>query len=215
MKTNSAPKPDSKPLTLRMPKQTRSREALERTYAATNVLLLDRPFDQISVAEIAATANVSVGSIYQRFSSKNDLLWTIYSHYLDEAEKKTQILSRTSVAQSIEEKTAALITVVCDIFRAHKGIVRSLMLKYRSMPQEIPDYYQDQINAVYSTFDKYLRTTGATMKRAIACRSLILAACREHILFDAFTAVPRLNSDKAFVQMLTPAALAVLHTQKD
>ena len=46
------------------PKQERSRQTCERILAATEQLLRDHLFEQISVADIVRTAKASVGSFY-------------------------------------------------------------------------------------------------------------------------------------------------------
>ncbi len=58
----------------RKPQQPRSRRTLERILAATEGLLADREFEDISMADIAKRAKVAVGTVYTRFAMKDEIL---------------------------------------------------------------------------------------------------------------------------------------------
>lgn len=202
------------PTLLRRPVQARSRKSLERIYAATNRLLEKRSFDRLTVAEIADGSGVAVGSIYQRFGSKDDLLWTLYGNYIDAALKGVAGLVRQKSELGVNARVGAVTGLVCTLFRAHRGIVRSLLLKHRTEPGAVPDYYMERIENVYAAFDKYLRASEQSLKNARNCRALIMASCREHILFGAFDgAAGTMRSDAEFMRMLTHAAAGVLRAK--
>ena len=61
-------------MSLATPLQARSERTLERILAACDRLLAERPFEQISMQDIAREAGVSVGNLYNRFSDKNGLV---------------------------------------------------------------------------------------------------------------------------------------------
>ena len=63
------------------PKQSRGQETQARLIDACLRLVADRPFEQISVAEIAAEAGVSVGNFYRRFRSKEAILPDLFDAY--------------------------------------------------------------------------------------------------------------------------------------
>ena len=202
------------PVLLRRPLQARSRQSLERIYTATNQLLEDRSFDKVTVIEIAEASDVAVGSIYQRFGSKDDLLWTLYGNYIEAALKGVAGLVSQKGDPSVTTRVALVTGLVCSLFRNHSGIVRSLLLKYRTEPETVPDYYLERIEGVYSAFDKFLRAGELPLKNARSCRALIMAACREHILFGAFDgAGATRRSDADFVRMVTQAATSVLKSK--
>jgi AcrR family transcriptional regulator len=56
------------------PTQARSRQTEARLLAATESLLAEREFENISIDEIVDRASTSVGAFYKRFSGKRDLL---------------------------------------------------------------------------------------------------------------------------------------------
>ena len=62
---------------VRAPRQARSQETLERFLAATQQLLEERPFDEITVADIVGRADRTVGSFYARFDDKYAVLYEL------------------------------------------------------------------------------------------------------------------------------------------
>src|SRR3954447_2000622 len=62
------------PASARPPQQSRSRATLDRLLDATAALLAEKPFDEMTVAEIARRAGTSVGAFYGRFPDKDALL---------------------------------------------------------------------------------------------------------------------------------------------
>jgi AcrR family transcriptional regulator len=66
--------PDPSPLTPKAPRQKRSEETLGRILNGARALLAEHDLDDIGVDQIAAAAGVSVGVLYTRFKSKDDLL---------------------------------------------------------------------------------------------------------------------------------------------
>ena len=61
-------------MTLATPRQARSEQTLQRILTACDTLLADRPFEQISMQDIASEAGMSVGNLYNRFSDKEGLV---------------------------------------------------------------------------------------------------------------------------------------------
>lgn len=59
---------------VREPKQVRSRRSFDRVVDAAVTLLAERGSDVFTLAEVAERAGVSIGSIYGRVDSKDDLL---------------------------------------------------------------------------------------------------------------------------------------------
>ena len=65
----------------RTAKQERSRETRRKLVESCLALVERRPFDQVTVADIAGGAGVSVGNFYRRFSSKEGILPDLYAAY--------------------------------------------------------------------------------------------------------------------------------------
>ncbi|MGW0515767.1 TetR family transcriptional regulator [Crossiella sp. NPDC003009] len=72
----------SEPTGLRERKKQRTREAIA---AAAIELFLDRGFDQVSVADVAAAAEVSKRTLFKYFPSKEDLVVQRFADHQDES----------------------------------------------------------------------------------------------------------------------------------
>ena len=58
----------------RKPQQGRSKASLERMLAAGRELMLDRGSEEFTLQEVSERGQVSIGSIYLRFESKDNLV---------------------------------------------------------------------------------------------------------------------------------------------
>jgi len=63
-----------RPPRTRAPRQARSEATYRRLLDAAELLLTEESFDQVTVAEIAARAGVTIGAFYARFADKDALL---------------------------------------------------------------------------------------------------------------------------------------------
>jgi AcrR family transcriptional regulator len=68
------PTPPSSRHRVSVPKQARSRETFDRFLDATEALLVERPYEEVTVAEIVQRAERGNGSFYSRFGDKDGVL---------------------------------------------------------------------------------------------------------------------------------------------
>ncbi|MGH3630042.1 MAG: TetR/AcrR family transcriptional regulator, partial [Sciscionella sp.] len=61
----------------RPPQQARSRAALQKLLTAAEDVLINQGLDDFTIAAVAEHAGVSVGGVYRRFASKEQLLEAI------------------------------------------------------------------------------------------------------------------------------------------
>ena len=151
---------------LKSPQQDRSRAAVDRVYVTVNELLEQKPFDQITIAEVAAKSSVSIGSIYNLFASKDSLLWVLYENYIVAATEAVAVFASDPAGESLEERVPLAVRAVAEIFARHRGIVRSLFFRFRQAPEEVPEHFHTQIKAVYDAIDAYFVSAGVTRKQA-------------------------------------------------
>lgn len=71
---------------VRAPRQARSQATLERFVDATQLLLEERSFDDITVSDIVRTAERTVGSFYARFEDKYAVLFVIVQRMYERIE---------------------------------------------------------------------------------------------------------------------------------
>ena len=62
---------------LRTPQQSRSRLTLERILSSSTALITEKSYEEVSIAEIAERARISVGGFYSRFENKEALFGTL------------------------------------------------------------------------------------------------------------------------------------------
>jgi AcrR family transcriptional regulator len=112
--------------------QTRSRRTVESLTRATLRLLRSAEFDALTISEIVAAANSSIGSFYARFPSKEDFLFHLAEYVLkqDIAPGAKKQMSPTRFAGvSIEPRMCAALNYVAQVFLRHRNIIRPLTLQ--------------------------------------------------------------------------------------
>ncbi len=67
----------------RKPQQGRSKASLERMLAAARELMLERGSEEFTLQEVSQRGNVSIGSIYLRFESKDNLVRAVIGNALE------------------------------------------------------------------------------------------------------------------------------------
>ncbi|NNL66054.1 MAG: helix-turn-helix transcriptional regulator, partial [Myxococcales bacterium] len=70
---------------VREPRQSRSRETLDRILDAAEALVAEKGFEDATVAEIVRRGGSSVGAFYTRFRDKDGLLYALYERYMEQA----------------------------------------------------------------------------------------------------------------------------------
>ncbi|MBX3026160.1 TetR/AcrR family transcriptional regulator [bacterium] len=110
---------------VKLPRQARSQEKLERFIAAAERLINERGFQATSVPEIAREAGCSVGLFYTRFRDKQELLRYLFEHYLGEAVATARAVLRPErfrdvpAAELVRQAVAGMVR----IHRARPGLV--------------------------------------------------------------------------------------------
>ena len=200
------------------PLQKRSRESLKRVYDATNDLLRDKDFDQITISQISKASSVAVGSIYQRFGSKDQLLWIMYQSYLEKANILFINLLAGKGDEPRRERIENFLTTLCDLWETNRGIIRSLLVVFRRDPEEVPDYLKGHFLDAYENSAQYLlepNPTEADIRQARFVISMLLANCREHIFYPANQwGTARGLTTEDFKSLLIPAAEAIMDSAK-
>jgi AcrR family transcriptional regulator len=111
------------------PRQRRSRESLERVLEAGVQLLGETDYDGFTLGELSRRAKVSVGSIYARFGSKDDLFLAlqdvIQARVRDEQAAAFAALDHAHPGETIEAAVGAL----ADVTRRHAAVLRVLMVR--------------------------------------------------------------------------------------
>jgi AcrR family transcriptional regulator len=120
---------ETQPFAVQPPQQERSRASFERVLAAGAALLEEEGYDGFTLAGVSSRAKVSIGSIYARVKSKDDLFYVIQDRFMTESESMPGFA--TSPEGYAELPTKELIVqIVHDVgktFQANSRLLRVFM----------------------------------------------------------------------------------------
>ena len=110
---------------VKLPRQARSRDKLERFIAAAERLINERGFQATSVPDIAREAGCSVGLFYTRFRDKQELLRYLFEQYLGEAVATAREVLRPEAFRDVPaaELVRQAVAGMVRIHRARPGLV--------------------------------------------------------------------------------------------
>lgn len=113
----------------RKPQQGRSKASLERMLAAARELMLERGSEEFTLQDVSERGQVSIGSIYLRFESKDNLVRGVIAEALDAlAEEETALLQRLATnCQDLATFVPAYVEGYAEILRQHAPLLRLTM----------------------------------------------------------------------------------------
>jgi len=203
---------------VRPPRQQRSRDKLDRMLKAVEALLDKHDFEDITMAQVARRARVSVGLLYRRFRDKASVLSALYERYLAglHATTATELSPQRWSGVPIERFVAELVSFTVRFHREQRGLLRSL-LTHRG----------DRLGKHYDAASARSRSGVATVARLLGTRAseirhpqprlagalgylFVLGAVREKVLFSEGVSRVVTVSDRRLADELTRAFLAYL-----
>lgn len=112
------------------PRQLRSRATMERIMTAAEQLLEERPFEQITVAEISALSKSAPTAFYARFSDKNALLLEIHERFMKGAADAIAAAFALpgSEAGITEQFVSGVVSELIHVYSANHNLLRSVLL---------------------------------------------------------------------------------------
>lgn len=112
------------------PTQARTRLKAVKVIAATAALLRTHSFGEISVQQIAATADCSVTSIYARFRDKGSILPAVQvlvmATFANTMEQR--VLSRDYSGGTLEDFCRDLVLLYEELFLSHANFIRATLI---------------------------------------------------------------------------------------
>lgn len=215
------PAPAAAPPITRAARQTRSKRTEERILRAAGELLAEKPFDQLSVGEIAARAGVSVGGFYARFASKDEVLLHLhYELYVAEmAELAAKVLAPERwTGRGIGPVAHAYFGMIIRGSRRHHALIRELVQRGRAQDRGAVkvEAYDRFVEAVHDPFRERLRERMGEITHPdpeLAIRvgfSACSSALRETLLFGHMRPSMGEISDETLITELTRMFCAYL-----
>ncbi len=113
----------------RQPLQSRSRASLTRMLSAARRLLIERGSDDFALSDVSRVGRVSVGSIYHRFQSKEELLRAVHRQLMEDLhhEQNTMVEVVRANAKDLPSLLAMLIDVMAEFLKRNASALRPMM----------------------------------------------------------------------------------------
>jgi len=179
------------PAPLPPPRQERSRRTLERLLVAVEELLDERLFEALSMADVAARAGVSVGTIYTRFRTKEELLPALFErHDAAVGERVGAFLEKLAGERGLRARIERLVDFAVSYHREHRGLLRALTMYVRAHPESVPARTYAERSAQYRAVAEVLVADGRGIRHADPVAEaeftlgVVNSVCREQVLFD-------------------------------
>lgn len=117
------------------PQQKRSRELVSRLVDSTACCITQHGLDALTTHQVAEHAGVSVGSLYQYFESKDDLVEALLERVV---EQLSAGLNRLVLSQSTELRPMVELAVNFGFtfLRAEDGLAMELVRSWHQLPTE-------------------------------------------------------------------------------
>ncbi len=148
--------------------QGRSRRTRDKLVAALAALLREKPFEGVTMAELAARAGVAVGTVYRRFANKDALIPVIFEIYLamleDYAADPANALALSDQA-TLRSALHAICTQGWRMLKAEPQLIRTAHLYARLRPDLVGDDWDAIIEASVSQFRQVLDHYRESVKR--------------------------------------------------
>lgn len=199
--------------------QARSRATEERILEAAETLLRDRPFDELSVTDIASDANISVGGFYARFEGKDALLVALHERY--EARRTLRLgeaFAEERWADSdTRDRVRGVVGAMVDLMLEERHVLRTFLLRYWSRPEDATRVFTDRLGALYKLARQVLLLDRDAMRvddpeeAARTAVAIVMGACRDILVMKGPSQPghPRLSRDR-LIDYLTATVLAVV-----
>lgn len=115
----------------RQPRQGRSRASFERMLVATRQLMLERGSEDFTLQEVSELGNVSIGSIYLRFQSKENLLHAVIADELERVatDEQRMIAEALEASPRLADFVPSFVDRYYEVLRDHAPFLRLIMAR--------------------------------------------------------------------------------------
>lgn len=113
----------------RKPQQGRSKASLERMLAAGRELMLERGSEEFTLQEVSDRGQVSIGSIYLRFESKDNLVRGVIAEALEAqaAEEEALFARLARDCHDLSQMVSGFVEGYAEVLRSHAPLLRMTM----------------------------------------------------------------------------------------
>lgn len=203
------------------PQQQRSRRTLGRIVEATETLLLERGPEGLTVADVVARADTSVGAFYARFESKDDAVAYAHARFWDELRDRWSafLAPERWAGVPAESIVAEVIRRFCRLFLSSDGRARGLLRELLARRDEAQLERIHELDAEIA----------GMMARLLASRRdelghprpgeaaeegfrRVISAVRDHVLFGTAGSPAKSSAERSLVLSLVQMYGSLLRT---
>lgn len=158
-KTTTAPVATDK--TSRTPQQGRSKASLERMLQAARDLMVERGSEDFTLIEVSKRGRVSIGSIYLRFESKDNLVRAVIAAAMEAlTSAEDEMLARLTNAGSLREFVPRFVEAYAEVLTTHAPLLRLAMARAEHDPLVAGPGKSAALRAVRQAIEAMLRYPG-------------------------------------------------------
>lgn len=147
----------------RMPQQGRSKASLERMLSAARELMVQRSSEDFTLSEVSKLGNVSIGSIYLRFESKENLVRAVIADAMDELSKAEDAMMARLAAdcQTLTQFVPAFVEAYAAVLSEFAPLLRLAMMRAEHDPLVAEPGKAAALAAAAKSTDAMLAYSGA------------------------------------------------------
>ncbi|WP_164007051.1 TetR/AcrR family transcriptional regulator [Pyxidicoccus trucidator] len=198
----------------RKPRQSRAQATCDVIVTATAQVLVKDGYDAVSTNHVARVAGVSVGSVYQYFSSKEALVMAVMERYraagLAELEEGISKMSGATLREALRLLIRQVLASKAANPRLHQVLVEQLP-RMRQF-QQVDPYAVRILRVVRSFLEPHAREL---RPRDLDMATFIIVSTVESLTHVALTDRPEYLTREAFVDELCALVLGYLQPEQE
>ncbi len=200
---------------IRAPRQDRSRQTMDRVLKALEELLEEKPFDKITMVELAQRSGSGTSSIYARFQDKRSLMLGVHGRL---QEQVFPCLQRLFEIERLKNKAlvdilSTNIALVVRFYRQHAQIVRAALLVDGHFVYErqiaVHKYAAERMSELLLSRIKLKDRKAFDAAVDMAVR-MVTSTMYQVLIFHGFRLLRRPVSDRVLVQQLLRSITVLL-----
>lgn len=205
---------------IRAPEQARSRETMDRILAAMEKLLEEKPFERITIQEIAQRSDTGVSSIYARFRDKQILVLGLHARLRDQTLECLEPLTDPDrwSDKSTKQIIASVVPHCVKYYRKHAALLRAALRidlpEMRERQAGVLQFASERFSAIFVP-----RYPGHTKEIEFAIdgsvRMLASIMYTSFLFNDLDVGEIRFADDRANIRLLTQAITGLIESSHD
>lgn len=172
---------------IRKPTQVRSQQTLERIILSSTRLISNRSYDDVTIADITAAAEISVGAFYARFRNKGALFGMLRESLAQETQSRiSDALATDWSGVGLHDLLLNIVANNAELYEKYRGVLAAIYLKTRESDSGKSDellHYNQKIASQIETLLLLKRDELCHARPRVAIR--IAIACMTSMLRDA------------------------------